>query len=347
MKLILSKRFILVTFGLVVVLGIIYYQRQQVSKSAAKIETVQVILSTVVEDISSSGKTKAQEQVNLHFQAGGQLAWVGVKEGDIVEKNQTIASLDTQQLKKTLEKALRDYSKERNDFEEDKRDTYKDKALTDTAKRILEKNQWDLEKAVLDVELSNIALKWATLITPIPGIVTQIDTPISGANVTTTDTFTIANPQSIVFSASVDETDVGKITLGMPTTIELDAYPQIPILGKVAKITLAAETSTGGATVFPVEIELVNPPNLRIGLNGDVTIKITEITDALVIPQDALKEDNKGNYVVVKSKSGYTKSTVKTGVKGDDTIEILEGVSQDETIVIKGFEYLPKEIQAK
>jgi macrolide-specific efflux system membrane fusion protein len=74
--------------------------------------------------VQSSGKTKADTSAELKFQTSGKLAWVNVKEGDAVEAYQAIAGLDPREVQKTLEKALRDYSSERNDFEEMWRVTY-------------------------------------------------------------------------------------------------------------------------------------------------------------------------------------------------------------------------------
>ena len=89
--------------------------------------------------------------------------------------------LDTRELQKKLQKALKDYMKERWDFEQEREnygittDNLDSYTLSNEVRRILEKNQFDLDKAVLDVELKDIALKYATLISPISGIVTHID----------------------------------------------------------------------------------------------------------------------------------------------------------------------------
>lgn len=308
-------------------------------------KTAVVETKTLTETVSSSGKTEAKKQVDLHFQAGGRLAWVGVQEGASVSAYQTLASLDMQTVHKNLEKSLRDYSKERNNFEQDRLDTYRFPALTDTIKRILEKNQWDLEQAVLDVELADIALNWSYLITPIAGIVTRIDTPVAGVNVTATDTFTVADPTSIVFTANIDETDIGRVSVGQTAEINLDAYPDTPLKGTVDKISFAAETTSGGATVFPVEIAFATSDNLRVGLNGDVTLTLSQTAAALALPSEAVRENDDEIYVVKKVGKNYEKVTVKTGIETDDEMQIIEGLNQGDEVVTEGFQLLPKEFQ--
>ena len=132
------------------------------SKGNGAVETAKVNRSTFIKSITSSGKTAADRAVTLRFQTSGLLTWVGVKEGDSVTKGQVIATLDSREVQKSLEKSLHDYAATRNDFEETWRVTYKgienpDSALTDTVKRVLQKNQWNLEKAVLDVELKHLS----------------------------------------------------------------------------------------------------------------------------------------------------------------------------------------------
>lgn len=339
-----KKLLVVIVVAIILVGGIIIQRNSAARNNAVKIETARVTRKDLSETVASSGKTKATELVDLHFQAGGRLAWVGVKEGDVVSTGQTLASLDAQELKKNLDKALRDYSKERNDFEEDQHITYNGQLFTDTVKRILEKNQWDLEKAVMDVELKDIALKWSYLISPIAGVVTNITNPIAGVNVLVTDTFTVANPDSLVFTANVDEVDVGKIQLGQAAEIRLDAHPDKVFKGVVSKIAFAAEISAGGATVYPVEIKFSDLIELRLGLNGDVSIVTKETRNAVSIPAEALKE-NEQKYVIQKISQNYQKTVIKIGTNGENDLEVQEGLSVGDEVVVKGFQFLPKNLQ--
>src|SRR3990167_1886209 len=205
--------------------GVAYTKQKQTVNTASAVQTAVVERTTFTKTIASSGKTKASCATELKFQTSGKLTWVGVKEGDHVSAYHAIASLDRREVQKNLEKALRDYSSERNDFEEMWRVTYKgtkdpQTALTDTVKRILEKNQWDLEQAVTDVELKYLSLEYATLTTPIAGIVTRVDTPVAGVNITpSTAVFEVIDLDSLVFEASVDEVDAANIGVGKKATV--------------------------------------------------------------------------------------------------------------------------------
>lgn len=322
--------------------GAAYTKSKQAARTAAAIETVVVKRTTFTKTITSSGETKAARAVELKFQTSGKLTWVGVREGDTVQAYQAIAKLDSREVQKDLENELRDYSKQRNDFEEMWRVTYKgtknpQTALTDTVKRILEKNQWDLEKAVLDVELKHLAVEYSTIITPIAGIVTRVDTPVAGINITpATAVFEVVDPASLVFEASVDEVDAASIATGRNATVTLDAFPDSPFVGMVSTIAFAAKTSSGGATVFPVEVAIATASGVRIGMNGDVAIEVDTQADVLVVPTEAVREDDKGAYVYKKEGKTYKKTSVDLGERSDEDVVIRSGLSEGDEVAVKG-----------
>lgn len=313
----------------------IQQRRQPVVKTRAAVK------KDLFQTVSASGEVKAEKQATLKFQTSGKLVWVGVKEGDWVEKWQAIAKLDTYELERDLVNALRDYSKERADFEEEYRVTYREQtpytALTDTVKRILEKNQWDLDKAVADVEISQQALKLATLVTPINGLVTQIDFPLAGVNITpATATFVVADPAVMFFEAEIDEVDIGKVQLGQKAFLALDAYPDEEIETEVTKIAFVAVTTSGGGTAFPVTVTLKENPEqkFKVGLNGDLEIIVDAKKDTLAVPSEAIFFEGQETYVKVWENSQIQKVTVQTGLETDTETEILEGLKEGQLVVI-------------
>ena len=231
----------------------------------------------VDETLSASGTVQASHEVTLTFQTAGMLMWLGISEGDHVEQWQALASLDTYTLERQLKDALIAYSKERNDFDEATNVTYRgmkpQDALTDTVKRILENNQWDLDDAINDVEIKNQAVKLATLVSPIDGIVTSVNPSVAGVNVTpATASIVIADPDSIQFVAEVDEFDISTVHIGQAATITLDAFEDTPVESHVERVAFTATQTSGGGTAYNVYLTL--PSNVsqsyKIGMNGDV-----------------------------------------------------------------------------
>jgi len=270
------------------------------------------------------------------------LIWVGVKEGDQVNKWQAIASLDKRELEMTLKKDLNDYMNERWDFEQEHEDyetsgkTKEQWLVTDAIKRILEKAQFDLNNAVIDIEIADLAIKLAAIVTPIDGIVTNIESPVAGVNITpATARFTIANPGNMKFMANVDESDIGKVTIGQKVLVSLDAYPDEVFEGEVTNIAFAAITTRGGGTAFPVDITLPENTDQRfkVGMNGDVEIVTAEKSEVLIVPPEAVKTKKGETYLQVIEGRTVKEIKVEKGLESDSQVEIISGVSEGQIII--------------
>ncbi len=206
--------------------------------------------------------------------------------------------------------------------------------LTNEIKRALEKSQFDLNRAVLDVEIKNIALRLATLTTPISGIVTNIDTPFPGINITsTTAAFTISDPTSLYFSANIDEADIPGVKQGQIVKLELDAYLDQEFEGEIYYLSFTSISTSGGGTAFPAKIKILNPPGLRIGMNGDIEVVTESKDNALSVPITAIVEKKEEYYVFRIEDNKAKKVKVKTGLETDDYIEITEGLSENDKVI--------------
>lgn len=335
----MKKKFIILS-----IIGFSFLTAAIISRSpigAQEIATGKVERKNLTKKLTVSGEVNAGEKASLKFQTSGLLSWVGVKEGDWVKKGQAIASLDQRELKKRLEKELNDYMTVRWNFDQthDDYEEYKDNAtLTDEMKRILEKAQFGLSNAVIDVELADLALKHATITTPIAGVITHIDTPLAGINITpATATFNIVNPNSVYFEARIDELEIGKVKEGQGVIITLDSYPDKTFEGLVSAIDFAAST-VGGSKVFLTKISL--PQNsdrqFRLGMGGDAEIILSEKENVLTIPAEALIKREKNFVWIVDSEGKARKKEVETGLSTDEEVEIISGVEEGTEIITKG-----------
>ncbi len=327
-------RLILIILGIAILITV--FSRNFLGKASKKIETEKVKRGVLEEKLTISGTIDAEEKVTLRFQTSGRLIWVGVKEGDYVKKYQGIASLDQREVKKKLEQELSDYSKTRNDFEEAKRDTYKDKVLTDTIKRILEKNQFDLNKAVLDVEIQNLSVEYASLWTPIEGIVTKVVSPFAGVNITpATSEFEIVNPKTVYFAALADQTEVTKLKEGQTGELILDAYPEATLSGSIKNISFIPKSGETG-TVYNVKFLFPDDNSnykYRIGMAGDLSFITKRKGDVLYLPNKFFKTQNGKKYVTVKKDGKEEKVEVGIGMETDTDTEITSGVAAGEIVI--------------
>ncbi len=334
------QRWVIIGFFILVGAGAVYIRDKESPTSIQKTEkSYSVTRQDMRETLTLSGTVDAAEKVTLAFQTPGRLTWIGVKEGDVVNAYQGIAGLDPREVQKNLELALRNYSKERNDFEETWRVTYKgvsdpDAALTDTIKRILQKNQWDLEKAVLDVELKSLAVEYATLITPISGIVTHIDTPYSGVNITQASHFEVINPKTVYLSVTADQTEVTKLQTGMSAEVTFDSYQDEKLIGTVTSISFTPKSDQTG-TVYEVKIALPvtnDTYKYRMDMSADSVFIIRQKQNVLTVPSNFIKSDADKKFLWVKNGSRKEKVMVTVGEEMDNMTEINFGIKEGDVV---------------
>ena len=330
----LKKRWYLV-LGVIIVLLVIFARGQSsLTNKGKKIQTYKIKKETLKETLSLSGEIDAEEKAVLKFQTSGRLSWVGVKEGDYVKKYQTIASLDQRDLKNRLTKYLNTYAVQRNTFEQTKDDNWNDQyalsqSIRDEAKRVLESNQYNLNNAVLDVEYQNLTVEYANLWTPIEGIITHIDIPYPGINITPAGAeFDVVNPKTIYLSVTAEQSDVVLLKKGMEGEIVFDAYPDKTFTGIIDYISFAPKTGETG-TVYQVKLILDKAAQelpLKLVMTGDVEFVLSEKKNVLSVPIQFVKKDNQGDYVTRERKGKKEKIYVKRGEEFDSKVEIKNGV---------------------
>ncbi|MDP4010984.1 MAG: efflux RND transporter periplasmic adaptor subunit [Candidatus Roizmanbacteria bacterium] len=323
----------------ILVVGVLFFAyKKYITNNEIVFSTYTVKRETLQDILSLTGEVDATEKISLHFQTGGRLSWIGVKEGDTVKKYQGIASLDARQLQKTLEKYLNTYSKERRDFEQSTTDNDElaialSTDIRDRAKRTLENAQFDLNNSVLDVELQSIAKEYSLLYSPIDGIVTRLDATEPGMNVSITDTYQIINPASILFSVSADQTEVIDLQEGEGGTITFDAYPDTKISGTISSIGYTPKPNETG-TVYEVKM-LIDGSDMnkyRLGMTGDVDFIIREIQNVVVVPIEYIQDENDKQYVNKKVNGKSQKTFVIIGNEYGGKVEIRGGLSAGDEI---------------
>lgn len=316
----------------VIVGGFLAYQFFFAGK--AKPATAKVKRGDLRETLTISGQVDADEKVALRFQTSGYLAWVGVKEGDNVTKFQTLASLDQQQLAKQLGKYLAAYKKDRNAFDEITADN-KDNVITDTIKREIENAQADLNSSVFDVEIQSIANRYAALWTPIAGVVTHLESPNAGVNVTPAQSeIDVVNPKTIYLAALADQTEVTSLSEGQSGELVLDAYPDKPLSGTIRDIAFVPTAGETG-TVYTVKFYFDDNNDsyqYKLGMTGDLMFVTKEAKGVLYLPNKFVKTAGGRKYVNEMRNGKVEKVTVETGLETDASTEIRSGLSEGETV---------------
>jgi membrane fusion protein, heavy metal efflux system len=174
------------------------------------------------------------------------------------------------------------------------------------------------------------------------GVITAIQTSVGQSVNQSTPMFSISDLSKVWAVADIYEDDMSSIRLGQKVTVRVSALPQNTFTGK---ITFIGKTVNALSRTLPVGVEITNPGlQLKPDMFANLSIETTEPTLSIIVPRDAVVERN-GHYLVfVESQGGYQTTRVKVGRRFGDDIEILEGLSAGQKIVIHGAFQLSAEL---
>ncbi|MEA2329728.1 MAG: HlyD family secretion protein [Thermoanaerobaculia bacterium] len=159
-----------------------------------------------------------------------------------------------------------------------------------------------------------------------------------------TEMATVADMRDLIFKGTVDEIDVGKLSVGMTTRIKVGALPTDVVTGRVSRIAPQAQQKEG-ATLFDVEVELEpSKITLRAGYSANADVIIREKKDVLVIPERLVTFADGGKKATVEVPGSDPKSPkkvdIKTGISDGLNVEVVSGLTKGQKLV----ERPPKEI---
>lgn len=321
--------------GVLLILLLVFVWRARAAKPKETYQVIHPVVQNLEKVLEVSGTINATQRASLKFLAGGKVTYIGAQEGDVVKKWQTIATIDKALLQKTLQQQLNNYSSSRVDFQQTI-DTNKDIHGDQKVDRTLQKNELTLDNAVLTVEQQDIALKNASLYSPLNGILISSPAKTAGVILSGADSFEIVDPKTLYFEADVDEADIRLVHEGQQVSILLDAYPDEPIQATIHYISFTSSQSDNG-TVFKVRADLMAPNDAlkyKLGMNGTEKISVASRVNVLTVPVTTLiQRDDKTFVEVLKADKTIEQREVKTGLETENDIEIVSGLQESDEVV--------------
>jgi len=195
---------------------------------------------------------------------------------------------------------------------------------------------WDISDAQLrQLQQNGKANRTLTLYAPANGVVLEKIAVAGMRFMPGEPLFKIADLSAIWLLADVFEQDLALVHVGQSVKISVDAYPDKELTGKIAYIypTVIPETRTA-----KVRVELANPNGM---LKPDMYASVQLVSGhnkarALTVPDSAVIDSGTRQIVLVQLADGlFEPREVKLGMRSDGYAEILQGLSEDESVVVR------------
>jgi HlyD family secretion protein len=226
--------------------------------------------------------------------------------------------------------------------------------------------QHRIEQARATVDGVTDTLSKTTIRSPMDGVVTarrieEGEVAIIGIqNQPGTVLLTISDMSVVEAEMEIDETSIPSVALGQEAIIHIDAYPNRSFDGVVTEVGNSPITASLGGTTeaikFKVKVQLKNPPaGIKPGLSVQADILTGFRSKVLTVPLQAMvvrdapakegqpkpvgaAKDEEGVYVVEGGKAVF--KAIKTGLLGELSIEVLEGIEEGEMLITGPFKEL-------
>ena len=322
------------------------------------VDLAQAWTGAVSDVLLLTGALKPKEQVDVTPQATGRVESLRFQVGDRVGAGDLVAELEDDQLRQQVHRAEAAIAVARASYRQRRAEHDNAGAELKRAERLFQdglisSQDYEAQKTSLAVvnaqvelaeaqqkqaeaELSELKIRLAQtkIYSPMTGIAATRYVDVGALVSPTTPIIRIVNLSTLVTQGNVPERNIGRLRVGNPTTVRVDALPERPFTGRVARIAPVLDAATRSALI---EIDIPNPKGeLKAEMFARIELDLGATREATLIPRDSLvyRGQQPGVYVVEDSRPVFR--AIETGMTRQETVEVLSNLDPGTAIVGRG-----------
>lgn len=309
-----------------------------------------------------TGKIEPRDEIAIKPQISGIITQINVQPGDMVKEGEVIAVIkvipDASQLSSAqgrvnaAEIALEDarLKHDRNTLLYERKVISREEfETTQTALNQAREELASARDAVAIVKQGVSRYNASEANTQVRATITGLvlDVPVKvGSSVIQANTFndgttiaTVADMNNLIFKGTVDETEVGSLSVGMPMTITIGALPDFSCDATVEYISPKG-TETNGANTFEIKAAITVPEgvDIRSGYSANAALALDRTARVIRVPEAVVEFAGDSTFVYVLTDTvpaqQFRRTPIVTGVSDGINIEVKSGI--DTTAVVRG-----------
>jgi len=188
--------------------------------------------------------------------------------------------------------------------------------------------------AYIDRDEVGLKFEKAPVESPINGIVGRVLVDIGSSVTSQTPVALVVDMNKVKISLDIPELYISRVSLGLRAQVKVDSYPQEEFLGQVTKISPVLDLQVRSA---PIEIEIENSDHrLKSGMFARVILNLSEHKGVPVVMKEALLGKNHDTFVYIVENRKAVRRPVMLGIRQDSSFEVVEGLKEDDLVVIMG-----------
>jgi RND family efflux transporter MFP subunit len=311
--------------GIIVVgaAGFAAWHEWPVSVDAAK-----VARGPAVEAVYATGVVEPTVMLPVAPRSGGRLTALNVDEAAEVRRGQVLARIESADLEHTVQEMAARERLARAQYERTK-DLVAQKFLSAAE---LDRTRMELDAAHAASKRAQAQNDYNLLVAPADGTVLRRDGEVGQFISAGQTVFTLACCAPLRVAAEVDEEDIARVVVGQKVLMRSDALPKKLFDGEVAEITPKGDPV---ARSYRVRVSFSDASGLaasglRPGMTMDANLVVSRRDAVLLVPNAALH----ANRVWLVEHGALHERQVHVGIAGSERSEILNGVSEGDTVVV-------------
>ncbi len=192
-----------------------------------------------------------------------------------------------------------------------------------------------IDQAKSALEEANVMLSYTRILAPFDGIIVKKNVEVGSLAVPGIPLLTIENPTGFRLEVDVSEAEfAGKVSIGCPVDVKIDALGDQIIQGHVAEIVPSANPMS---RTFRIKIALTQVQGLQSGMYGKALCSKGE-REVILIPKQALIKRGQLEQVMTVEKTAEDHIVhlrlIKTGKTFKDQIEVVSGLSPETLVIV-------------
>ena len=193
------------------------------------------------------------------------------------------------------------------------------------------------ESAVKKLDEFNSYIVGNDVIAEYSGVVTEVPLEERDGVTRNTSLVTLYDASDVTMEITVSEDDYKAIDQDGEVNITYTAYPDVVYNGVISEVSDAAYDSSSGEVYYTITVTVQGDVSgLYEGMTGDVTCVTKETKEVTYVSNRAIFRDGTRSYVKVRDENGnIVEKDVTTGFSDGVNVEITEGLSQGDTVLIE------------
>src|SRR4051812_21284247 len=337
--------------------------------------------------VTEVGNVQPEVKVDVKSVVSGKVVEILHRDGDQVKRGETLARIEPDlnqaqsiaDVKNALTASKIRYDQAKKNYESDHslfesgllagKQNRDSEAEFLSAKQEYEKTEEKyniVERSGIPIAQAANKFQGSNVVAPMDGVVLTKNVEI-GESITSgvssfnagTVLFSVADVSKMIVKAGVNEVDIGKIRVGLPVRVTLDAYPKVRFEGKIDRIAPAVRLDDK-VRVFDVEIRLdAQGRELRSGMTANIEVTGEKKSKVLTVPVESVFQRDDAEIVYVKKKldakaleaqakgkkadkddkdawkQWFEKRVVVSGLADNSRIEIIKGLKAGDEVALE------------